>query len=231
MKKDEIDKLKEEHLKSKLSAMGEISSYIFHEVNNYIFVLGMNLDMIKLHLSSDNPKKDKIISILDKEAKIIQDMSNTFDNLKKDLYPLRNELDTFNLNNVLSEFLVFYKKLFHNINIEMDIEEYNVKGNQGIFLQVLIQVLNNIREANSKASITIKVNEIDNEVNIKLIDNGFDAKTIEVDKFFNKGFSTKESLGLGLDLSMKLMIKLNGKIEIQKNNNKIETSLTLLKAG
>jgi len=94
-----------------------------------------------------------------------------------------------------------------------------------IVFQNLIE--NGIKYSNLNDKILIKINKINNELQVSVIDNGIGIKDSDQDKIFNKFFRASNAKdkniigsGLGLFSVKKIIEEHKGKIWFEKNNDK-----------
>lgn len=231
MVSDDIEKIKEEHIKSKLLTIGEVSSYIFHDINNYLFVLVMNIDMIKMNIDPENKKKEKIFKSIDKASDNIEKINEVFERLKEEIYPLSNSDESFDIYSVTGDFIKFYRKLDKKMKISITGESKLVRGSQGCYLQILLQILNNIKEANDDlVNVDISIESNPEKIKLLIKEDGVGISYEIMKRVFSKEYTTKEKpLGLGLDIAMKLSRKMNAEMKYYKEDHLMVTDLEFKK--
>jgi len=186
---------------SRLASMGEMISIIAHQWRqplNFLSVVHMNLKRIH--------KEDKKSNMLITEAnKQIEYMSDTIDGFR-DFYNPSKAKEEFSIQEALENALKIVSHSLKSSNIEL-IERFEkdsfVYGNRNEFEQVILNLLNNAKDAfierqieNPFITIVVK----DRELSIS--DNAGGIKKKNLDKIFNPYFSTKkDSDGIGLYIS------------------------------
>ena len=186
---------------SRLASMGEMISIIAHQWRqplNFLSVVHMNLKRIH--------KEDKKSNMLITEAnKQIEYMSDTIDGFR-DFYNPSKAKEEFSIQEALENALKIVSHSLKSSNIEV-IERFEkdsfVYGNRNEFEQVILNLLNNAKDAfiereieNPFITIVVK----DRELSIS--DNAGGIKKKNLDKIFNPYFSTKkDSDGIGLYIS------------------------------
>ena len=166
-------------------------------------------------------------------------LANRLQNLTNDLLDVsRIESNRLNLhlnktkiNDLILEILKTLK-ISDNVKIETNLQkdiELNIDKNR--VEQVLINLLNNAMKFSTegKISITTEVDEKNNEVKIKVSDDGpgipKEIKNKIFEKFVTKtqGMKNQEGTGLGLFLCKGIMEAHNGKIRVKNNPNQGST--------
>lgn len=100
-------------------------------------------------------------------------------------------------------------------------EELVFRADRNMVDQILINLLRNANEATQKQpnpKISIRAEQIGNEVHISVIDNGTGISPEAIDKIFIPFYSTKSNgSGIGLSLSRQMMIRHKGKILVKSD--------------
>ena len=169
-----------------------------------------------------------LIEVADEKdiKKVIRDymkQESTLDeNINKLIY-----IENIVIRAIIYEFICKSEK--NNVNFEYKIENNVVEGilNYIDISNILCNLLNNALEEVSKDScveknISIEIKNEDNEVHIKVINSIELYNSIDVNKIFKKGYSTKnkDGHGYGLYNINKLVTDHNGKIKIKAENKR-----------
>ena len=112
----------------------------------------------------------------------------------------------------------------YNVNIKMNLKPYNAYGYISEFMQVVLNIIANARDAinekqaedsNFKGNIEIS-NEIDNDKIIIMIkDNGGGIPPEILHKIYEPYFTTKDNgTGIGLYMSSEIMRNMNGGLDV-----------------
>ncbi|XDD47057.1 ABC transporter substrate-binding protein [Leptospira sp. WS39.C2] len=108
-------------------------------------------------------------------------------------------------------------------------------GNRDKLNQVWINLINNGLHAMSySGTLEIKLQTIQNWIKISIIDSGIGVSENIRDKIFEPFFTTKpngEGMGLGLDICKKMILQMNGKIELEPTTHGACFSVWLPKAN
>ena len=219
---DEKQKMQQSLLlqQSRLASMGEMISIIAHQWKqplNFLSVVHMNLK--RMHSQDKNSKM-----LISEATKQIEYMSNTIDSFR-DFYNPSKQKENFLVEDALNSVLTIVSSSLESANISIitnHVENFNLYGNKNEFEQVLLNLINNAKDAlverkieNPKIEITIK----NQELSIK--DNAQGISKEHINKIFDPYFSTKEnSDGIGLYIS-KMIIEqeLGGQLSIKSNKD------------
>ncbi|EMY67957.1 ABC transporter substrate-binding protein [Leptospira vanthielii] len=114
--------------------------------------------------------------------------------------------------------------LYHyNLNKVTIIKNYltdkKCKGNRDKLNQVWINLLNNALQAMAYTGrLEIKIQSLDPWIKVSIIDSGIGISDSIKEKIFDPFFTTKpdgEGMGLGLDICKKIVLQMDGKIELE----------------
>jgi len=228
-----INKAKEQERllfsQSKLATMGETISIIAHQWRNPISILSSHINHMELSLKykKEFDQKD-FLSTIKKSQNVLIHLSSTIDVFQNYLKPSSDELNSsFKLVDVIQKGLLLYKDSMKNDHIEVfkkfQIKDINIKGNSEDFIQVLISLFSNAKDAlikNTKNNkkIIIKTKLKNDRVYIDIYDNGGGIFVKPIQKIFEPYFTSKKEngFGLGLFIAREIVIKkLNGKIKVK----------------
>jgi len=211
---------------SKLAEIGEMINAIAHQWNEPLvemsaIVQDLDLQYKTADISADDMKlfvKDSMIQI--------QYMSKTLKDFRDFLKPSAKK-SNFYIKDAFHEILNILERqikyCYIDLNIQYSEKDLVVYGYKNEFMQVLITILNNAKDAILKlkqksisyiGKITVKVSAIQEKVEIVIIDNGCGIKDKDREFLFDPYYSTKEKgNGLGLYLSRTLIVdKMDGEI-------------------
>ncbi|MCF7918877.1 MAG: tetratricopeptide repeat-containing sensor histidine kinase [Candidatus Cloacimonetes bacterium] len=217
-------------LQSKQAAMGEMLACIAHQWKQPLTGISMitqNLqDAWEYEEFSEEFLYRNCHSILD----LVKFMSNTINDFR-DFFRPELEANDFDLKDVVQKTLRFVEHSLKqsNINIELDMEEISVHGFPNYYSQVVMNILNNARDALEEKKVAaplIRIKTFQSPVNKKSVltieDNAGGIDPANLKKIFNAYFSTKsreKGTGLGLYMS-KLIIEKNmhGKLSVKNTS-------------
>lgn len=240
--------------KEKMSAIGQLSAGLAHEINNAIAAIKSNIEILDecysdtlkellkaYNQSSNNSDVEFMINEIDP---IFEDIRRDFKKIKNIIGSIRKLTDAsndlmgcYNLNDLVKEVLWIYKSESHD-GIEIILELNQVKEIYCIRTEindVINSILKNSVEAFKRnktvnPKLKIKTYNEDDYVVLKIIDNAGGINENIIEKVFEPFFTTKDigdSYGLGLSQAYDIVVnRHNGKINPQ-NINKNELCIKL----
>lgn len=221
---------------SKLASIGELASGVGHELNNPLFVVVGAAEQIRM-LIEDSESLDfkEIESLLDMIDSHCDRMEVIINHLRKFSRKSEESFSEVNINNVIqSSFTLLSQQLIlRNIQVirALSEEKPRVLGDPNLLEQVLINLLNNARDAvemlpkDATDRFINVISEIrDNNVIIKVADSGPGIPEEIKSKIFDAFFSTKEvgkGTGLGLSISHSIIVDQHqGSFDVQSEPNR-----------
>jgi PAS domain S-box-containing protein len=217
----------------RLSALGEMSAGMAHEINQPLNTLSIVLDNILLEAKQEHMVSEEYI--LSKSEKIFNNIlriKNIIDHVRD--FSRKQEstfLSQFWINKSITDTLSMVSEQFKMSEIEM-VTALNddlpmIEGNNYKFEQVILNLLINSKDAllekRSRLAepypMSIHIRTTFNQVNIlvEVEDNGCGIGKKHMDKVLQPFYTTKETgkgTGLGLSISYGLIHELNGRIDI-----------------
>lgn len=221
--KKEIDKYikentKQQHIlsqQSKMAAMGEMLGNIAHQWRQPLSVITTVATGMKLQ-KEFNTLDDKVFNeSIENITNSAQYLSNTIDDFRN-FFKTDKEENSFNINDIFEKVFKLIKVSFKNHEIQFikEIDNFDIFGLENEFIQALINILNNSKDALIEKSnprlIFINAYKNKNKIIIKIKDNagGIDEKII--DKICEPYFTTKhqsQGTGIGLFMTEEIIVK------------------------
>jgi two-component system CheB/CheR fusion protein len=238
---DKTDIIRNQELmfqQSKLASMGEMIGNIAHQWRQPLNSLALNLFGIEKKFHADTISKELFHTFVEESQKTIQHMSSTIDDFRDFFNPNKSK-KLFQLSFVINKTISFINDSYKNegIAIYCDNESnLQIMGYENEFAQVLINILNNSKDA------ILRLNKRDGEIHfrvenkndtaiITISDNGGGASQETINRAFEPYFTTKEKKdGTGIGLYMSKMIienSMNGSIQMEQTKNGMKTIISL----
>ena len=206
---------KEEIQREKFATIGKLSSRVAHDLRNPLSVIKntATLNEMKPPKTPDESKKrnQMIISAVERMTHQINDIMNFLRNVKLDLgeVSVKEIVESTQTNMIVPPNIT--------INYEGDNPKIiaDPKLLEGLFANLFS---NSFYAMKNQGSIIVRVSDENNDVIIKVIDQGSGISKADLDKVFQPLFTTKqEGTGLGLFSCKTIVEHHGGTIEVQNN--------------
>ena len=209
---------------SKLSAIGEISAAITHEINNPLGVILGRCEMIKTLLERGNVNIENLSRLVD----TIEITGHRIDKIVKSMKALSHQGEedpmlVCTIDSILRDLNELFSQRFRNDGAELSIKEFDrtlkFQCRSHEILQVLVNLVNNSLDAIKdldKKWVRIEVKDLGARLEISVTDSGNGIPQAFLEKLFTPFKSTKRvqyGTGLGLSISRSLMQRHQGSLE------------------
>ncbi|MBT4254688.1 MAG: ATPase [Gammaproteobacteria bacterium] len=204
----------------RLASIGRLAAGVAHEIGNPITGIACLAQTIRDEFPSDelNSLSEQIIEQTDRTSKILQSLVN-FAHAGTNKTHYANEVVL--ISDCMDEAKTFISLDKNRKDLEFDIEcdpAAKVLGDSQRLLQVLVNLINNARDASQENSKIFMCAEIvRSKVRISVTDEGIGIPAAIKDRVFDPFFTTKEAgegTGLGLSLVFSIVEDLGGDIDI-----------------
>lgn len=231
-----LEKKKSEDIKQRLyhlAELGEMSSEVSHEINNYLSVVDSNAFILSKYLEKERDNFKKELETLERLKKGIEKAKNVAGGMTK--LSRITLMDDFYLKDIFNDLEEMFQAKFEKFNIEVTIKgniHAKIRSNKTQIAQVLFNLTKNAIHAMEKVKnrrINIEAEKIGKIVSIKISDSGPGIPDELKDKVTEAFFTTKEEgkgTGLGLSLSKKIAKALGGDLKIVPGPLSITFELT-----
>ncbi len=217
----------------KMAAIGELSTYMAHEIRNPLFSIGGFANALLRNASLDDDARAK--------AKIIFEESRRLDEILKSILnfarPTEQKMGIFNPETVARQTmdLMTIGAVERGIKAATEIapDLPKVMGNAENLKQCLINLVKNAMEAMPEGgSVTMYAYRNDGQVAIMVQDTGEGIPPELQDQVFSPFFSTKHGgAGLGLAMCRKMVEEMGGKVYLKSKPGEGTSIILLLPAA
>ena len=215
---------------SKMAAMGEMIGAIAHQWRQPINSLAINIQLLIDMAENNECDIDTVSKFVERNMKTIQFMSDTIDDFRNFLKEDK-EKTVFDVKKAIESTVELQHEQLknYNIDVKIDLKPYNAYGYISEFMQVVLNIIANARDAiiekraednNFKGCIEI-LDKIDNDTIIVIIkDNGGGIPPEILNKIYEPYFTTKDNgTGIGLYMSSEIMKNMNGGLDVINEDN------------
>ncbi len=185
---------------NQLANLGKLSGALSHEIATPLTTIRLNLDLYKKKAGTCDEIKAALIGV-EQIDKLLQNFLNQT--------KLDCNIRNFSIEEEIQKILLIldYRIRKTNTRILRNIKDINLTGNPVKFGQIILNLLNNSLDAfeeNPKDNQIIKIisSFSDNNLIIKIQDNGKGINPSQKNIIFRYFYSTKKSSGTGLGLSI-----------------------------
>jgi len=205
----------------RLAAIGELSTYIAHEIRNPLFAIGGFANSLLRSDHLGDGERDKVRIILD-ESKRLDGILKSILNFARPTEAKAHEVD---VNQVVDQTLEFMslgcKQQGICLKKSMAKGLAMAKGDPELLKQCLINIIKNSMEAMEEGGgggdLLVHTGMRDDMIFVRVQDTGRGISLENLPNVFNPFFSTKKDKGSGLGLAMtkKIVDDLGGKVELE----------------
>ena len=221
------------------AAMGEMISMIAHQWRQPLSVVSIVANTLLLDVELEELKEEHARKGLTSINEQVQYMSKTIDDFRNFFKPSKN-IETEYVTKIIDEVLLIIAPTLEAKKINLRIEcpkSIAIETRKSEMKQVIINILSNAKDAmegqNTEKTITIGVNELENDIIIAIANIGPHIPDNILNTIFDAYFTTKETsggTGLGLYMSKSIMEKhLYGSIIGRNIDNGVEFVITIPK--
>lgn len=212
----------------KMAAIGELSTYVAHEIRNPLFAIGGFANSLLRSPSLDEAARGKVQVILE-ESRRLDTILKSILNFARPTSPVQGEVD---LNLLARQTMELMSLGFDQRRITVDMQPApdipKAHGDGEMLKQCLINLVKNAQEAMPDGGrLTVRTGMNPQHVYVAVADTGVGIPPELHDKIFSPFFSTKEKgAGIGLAMSRKIIEEMGGKVDLQSQVGK-GTTITL----
>jgi signal transduction histidine kinase len=208
---------------TKMAAMGEMMENIAHQWRQPLSIISTGASGIKLHKELGCLSDKMLDESLDNIMETSKYLSNTIDDFR-DFFKPKHQKEEFYVHLCFEKTLKLFASNFKHIAMKQNIQEVKVYGFESEFIQVIINILNNAKDALDykrvlRPMILIEAYAYKNDVVIEIKDNAGGIAEHILDKVTEPYFTTKhksQGTGLGLYMCEEILQKhMNATLKVQ----------------
>ena len=212
----------------KMESIERLSASVAHEFGNPLVGIQWLLMDIQTIPNLDESKQE-LIAVGLNECHKIKDILTNFQAF---VQPSSDEKTAYDINRIVDDILLFYKKYIADKNVDIEFNPQNdlpqIRMVKDQIHQVLVNILMNALDSfhDNQRKITITTRYKDNQVLAIIEDTGKGIAAADLEHIFEPFFSTKpevEGTGLGLYVSYMITKKHNGEIQVESEIGKGST--------
>ncbi len=222
-----IQKLEENQLLQKrlreaehLSAIGQLSRTIAHEIRNPLNYINLSIDHLIEKLKKDNMNSHDYVRLLENMKGEIYRVNNLVTDYLEYTRPLKLNRKPSSILEIIDDVVSVIEPtaeqngvtIYRDYNIDFTLS-VDIDLMKSCFLNIITNSLQAMKDTDVK-SLFIKTELVSDELLISISDTGIGVSEEFLDKIFEPFFSTKKGgLGLGLPLAKKVVEEHGGRIE------------------
>lgn len=233
--KEEVEISREKDMvmyrQSRFASMGEMIGNIAHQWRQPLMELSAILMDLQaaIHFKAKVTEQDVVETIVSSN-RVIQFMSHTIDDFRNFFSP-QKELNTFCINDVVSEAIHIMKATLHHHRIGLEVIEHvphvMAYGLKNEYAQVIINLISNAKDillarGVMQGHILIEIDHTEENANVFVIDNAGGIHKEDMAHIFEPFFTKEKSNGTGIGLFMSRMIvenNMKGSIRVENVDN------------
>ncbi|MCF7482871.1 cache domain-containing protein [Vibrio sp. J1-1] len=208
----------------KLSALGELTAGIAHEINNPTAVILGNIELIHFELGEDASRVQEEIDAIHVQIDRIRNITRSLLQYSRQ-GGVQDEITWQHVNPIIDESITLVKTGTKKRDVEFvtDLHAHtSVEINRHHLLQILVNLqMNAIHAMNGKGKLVVtsddwmEGNEIRGAV-IHVADEGCGIKPENVSRIFSPFYTTKrDGTGLGLSVSQSILSQTGGELKVE----------------
>ncbi len=214
--------------KNKLAALGQLASGVAHEINTPLATIDVTseyLEQLAIKQETIDPENIK------RELKIIRKQVDICAQIVRNLLQFSRKIEMkskfFDLDTIINDLLnnPLILKKFREMNVDITStldEDTRIFGDPVLLTQViqniLLNSLDSLEGVPHTPKIELFVSQLDNNVMLRIIDNGRGIKEEDLPRIFEPFYTTKavgKGTGLGLSISRGIIEKHGGSLVIK----------------
>ena len=216
---------KKDHImyqQARLASMGEMIANIAHQWRQPLNIIALIIQEFYISGQLGTLDREKIEKEYTRANSVLQYMSNTIDDFRT-FFKHNEEGEDFAIASAVNSVMTLMSKAMEHNNIKVIThidDTLSVFGHKNEFVQALINLINNAREAiltnTQEGIIRIDVFQEEERIKVNVQDNGGGIQNQDIEQIFEPYFTTKhqtQGTGLGLYMSHQIIVNnMNGNL-------------------
>ncbi|RXJ91949.1 histidine kinase [Malaciobacter molluscorum] len=215
----------------KLAAMGEMLENIAHQWRQPLSIISTTASGVEVQISANLLTNDELIKSMIIINETAQNLSKTIDDFRQ-FYEPNKKIVKFKAKDLYLKILNNVNTSYTSLDIKIigDIEDIDIEGLDSELIQVILNILNNAKDAlimnnkNIEKLIFIDIKKKREKVFITIKDNAGGIKDEIIERVFEPYFTTKhkfQGTGIGLYMTREIIAKhMNGEITVKNKEYK-----------
>ena len=215
---------------TKMALIGDMVDSVAHQWQQPLAIIKMRLQMLDEDLKMGDLKSQDIKNTITSGETQINHLTNTLNEFRSFFRPTTN-VKSISINKIIDNTILLMKDdLIKNcieIQIQGDIGS-NINVNKNEFIHVIINIINNSKDAFIENNIINRVILFEvkrniNEIKLTITDNAGGIPIKIINQIFESGFTTKADqggTGIGLYMTKQIIQKNNATVDIKTFDNK-----------
>jgi len=213
---------------ARVSAMGELTAYLAHELKQPLTAIRINAQAAQRFLTGDKPNIDELHEALKDIIKDNRRADDVIEKLRAMLRKSQRRITRLQINNIVRDTLPLINSygIMRNISFKLELDEniQLVAGDRIQLQQVILNLILNSSEAlmdtaEELRTIVVRTSQEDTQkVTLSVKDNGPGIEEKVVSHLFEPFYTTKqEGLGIGLTISRFIIEEHAGQLWAENN--------------
>lgn len=218
------NKILEERLRAveHLSAVGQLSRSMAHEIRNPLNFINLSIDYINdKYLPHDPKSREKFCSLIIGIKDEIQRLNKLVDEFLDYSKPIKLDIKAVKISKIIDDLLLLVQAKAETEKIRITKEttiDYELKVDPELIKSCILNLITNAFQAmegiEREHSLRIKTAEEEGDFILTISDNGGGVPPENLSKIFEPFFSTKKNgLGLGLPFTKRVVEEHGGRVE------------------
>ncbi len=223
---------KHQNQRDKLAIIGEMSTYLAHEIRNPLFAIGGFANSLSKSPNLSEKDREKVQIIVEETKRLDRMLSNML-NFTRSSHTNEKEMDLLAISQSTAELMsIGYGKQGYRIEVCSSSPLPTVFGDEDSLKQCIVNLIRNAIEAMpGGGTVMLNLGLENGHVVLQVTDTGVGMNEHELDRVFNPFYSTKEDgIGLGLAMIKKIIEDHGGTVKIASKLGKGTTVSLLLPA-